>query len=65
MPPGGLKKGGATEQEIMETVETGERFPARQGRTGFRKNFEFDNNWNGIHYAIKQIEAFAVNEDED
>jgi len=46
---------GSTEREIIETVETGERFPAKHGRTGFRKNFEYDKEWNGHYYAVKQV----------
>jgi hypothetical protein len=30
---------GATEEEVIETVRTGESFPAKFGRTGFRRNF--------------------------
>jgi hypothetical protein len=30
---------GATESEVLATVETGERFAAPWGRTGFRKRF--------------------------
>lgn len=30
---------GASEQEVFSTVENGEIFPAKYGRTGFRRNF--------------------------
>ncbi|MBI5184458.1 MAG: DUF4258 domain-containing protein [Nitrospinae bacterium] len=53
---------GASEQEIISTVETGETFPAKYGRTGFRRNFHFDAAWRGKHYKTKQVEAFAVKE---
>jgi len=33
---------GATEAEVIATVENGERFEAKFGRTGFRRNFSFD-----------------------
>jgi hypothetical protein len=42
---------------------SGERFPAKFGRTGFRRNFPFDGEWNGKRYATKQIEAYAVEEE--
>jgi len=45
--------------EITETVSAGEEFPAKFGRTGFRKNFGFDSIWNGKHYSTKQIEAYS------
>ncbi|MCP9456385.1 MAG: DUF4258 domain-containing protein [Nitrospira sp.] len=34
-----LQERGGTEQEVKLTVETGERFEAKFGRTGFRRNF--------------------------
>ena len=33
---------GASEDEIVTTVANGEQFPAKHGRTGFRRNFTFD-----------------------
>jgi hypothetical protein len=55
---------GASEEEIAATIEAGEPFPAKLGRTGFRRNFPFNSIWRGRRYASKQIEAFAVQEDE-
>lgn len=60
-----LAERGATEEEVRATVLGGESFPAKFGRTGFRRNFRFDSLWRGRHYAIKQVEAFAVREGED
>jgi len=56
---------GADSHEMIETVEHGESFPAKYGRSAFRKNFAFDQNWNGKHYETKQIEVFAVEESGD
>jgi len=56
---------GATEDEVRATVEQGEQFPARFGRTGFRRNFPFDSEWRGRYYRIKQVEAYAVREGAD
>ena len=58
-----LAERGATEAEVLATVEGGERFPAKLGRTGFRRNFAFDGEWRGRRYATKQVEAYAVEED--
>jgi hypothetical protein len=55
---------GAIEEEIFQTVTEGEHFPAKFGRTGFRLNFHFENIWNGHFYNTKQIELFAVFENE-
>jgi len=43
----------------------GERFSAKYGRTGFRRNFPFNAVWREKYYRTKQIEAYAVKEDED
>ena len=56
---------GATEAQIEATIREGERFPAKFGRQGFRRNFPFDGIWRGRRYAMKQIEAFAIFEGGD
>ena len=57
-----LSERGATKEEVLATVESGERFPAKFERTGFRRNFPFAGSWRGRQYKIKQIESYAVNE---
>jgi len=57
-----LVERGATEAEVIETVREGERFPAKYGRTGFRRNFPFHGTWRDREYATKQVEAYAVEE---
>jgi hypothetical protein len=56
---------GATEEEVTATVEQGELFPVKFARTGFRRNFRFDQEWRGRQYRTKQIEAYAVQEGTD
>ncbi len=53
---------GALEMEVIETVRGGEKFPAKFGRTGFRRNFAFDGEWKGHRYSTKQLEVYAVEE---
>jgi hypothetical protein len=53
---------GATDAEISSTILEGERFEAKYGRAGFRRNFVFERRWHGRPYATKQIEAYAVHE---
>jgi hypothetical protein len=53
---------GATENEVALTVASGENFPAKFGRSCFRRNFPFGGIWRGISYETKQVEAFAVRE---
>ncbi len=56
---------GATESEVRATVESGERFPAQHGRTGFRRNWAFGGFWHGRYYWTKQLEVYAVREGSD
>lgn len=58
-----MRERGATEDEVVSTVEEGERFPAKFGRAGFRRNFPFDEEWQGKRYRMKQVEAYAVQEE--
>lgn len=44
------------------TVLGGGTFPAKFGRTGFRRNFSFGGQWQGRFYANKQVLAYAVPE---
>jgi len=58
-----LGEGGATEPEVV-AIEGGERFPARFGRTGFRRNFIFGGERLGRRYSTKQVEAYASAEED-
>ena len=60
-----MEERGATEEEVEATVEQGEPFPAKFGRTGFRRNFAFDGQWRGKRYRTKQVEAYAAREGND
>ena len=57
-----LQERGATESEVIATISGGERFQAKFGRKGFRRNFPFNHFWRGRMYNTKQIEAYAVEE---
>ena len=60
-----LRERGASENEVIKTGETGERLPAKFGRSGFRRNFTFNGVWRGKKYRTKQIEVYAVEETGD
>lgn len=60
-----LLERGATEREVVAAVEGGEKFPAKFGRTGFRRNFVFGQEWLGRQYLTKQVEAYAVEEENE
>ncbi|MBI2265039.1 MAG: DUF4258 domain-containing protein [Armatimonadetes bacterium] len=57
-----LAERGATEEEVIATVQEGEKFSAKFGRAGFRRNFQFGGEWRGKEFATKQVEAIAVEE---
>ena len=42
----------------------GEVFPAKYGRTGFRNSLIYNDVWEGKHYYVKQIECFAVKDND-
>lgn len=52
-----VEERGATEEEVRAAVESGERFPAKFGRVGFRRNFPYDRLWRGRSYPTKQVEV--------
>ena len=60
-----LAERGTTEAEVVATVQAGEQFPAKFGRTGFRKAFLFASAWQGHFYSMKELEAIAVRDGED
>jgi len=51
---------GATETEVIATVQTGKSIPAKFGRTEFRQTFPYNAEWKGKRYAGKQVAAIAV-----
>lgn len=57
-----LAERGASDDEVIATVLTGEPFAAKFARHGFRRNFPYNRQWRGRTYATKQVEAIAVAE---
>jgi hypothetical protein len=53
---------GASEDEVIETIRTGERVPAKRGRQGYRKNLQYNRLWSERTYAIKQVLAIVAEE---
>jgi hypothetical protein len=56
---------GATEAEVIATVESGSTFPAQLGRMGFRRNFPFNAEWQEKIYATKKVEVIATKVGDD
>lgn len=55
---------GATPEEVIAAVRLGEQLPAKRGRKGFRKNFQYERLWGGRYYSIKQVLAIVAVETE-
>ena len=51
---------GATEAEVVATVERGEQYPVKFGRSGFRRNFVDEQEWRGKLYLTTQLEVIAI-----
>jgi predicted N-formylglutamate amidohydrolase len=51
---------GADKNAVIETIRAGEVVPAKQGRQGFRKNFQYNRLWSGRTYAIQQVLAIVA-----
>ena len=60
MPRGRAAIRGASPAEIEQTIEGGEDFPGKHGRTGFRRNFTGPFDWRGRTFDTKQLEVYAV-----
>jgi hypothetical protein len=57
-----MSERGATEDDVVEGIRTGEEVPAKRNRRGFRKNYQYNRLWGGKTYAIKQVLAIVVEE---
>ena len=55
-------KRGFTAAEVEEAIRTCAWTPAELGRRECRKDFPFDADWNGQHYATKQVRPVFVEE---
>jgi len=53
---------GASENEVLEAIQVGEQVPAKHGRQGCRRNFQYERAWGARVYAIKQVLAIVAEE---
>jgi hypothetical protein len=58
-----IRERGTSPAEVRDTVESGDRFIAKRGRTGFRRRFDVDAPTLGGGFDCKQVEVYAVWED--
>ena len=54
-----MRERGATEQEVLETIDSGERFVAKRGRIGFRQCFFTPTRRRARWYEGKEIVAYT------
>jgi len=50
-----MQERGATEDDVREAIRTGERESAKRGLSLYRSNLEFQKEWAGEYYAVKQV----------
>lgn len=50
-----MEQRGTDEEEVIETILTGEEISAKKGRLGFRKNYPFQSEWYYKYYQFKQV----------
>lgn len=62
---GRLQGRGTTEQEVVEAIQTEPWQLAERGRRECRKNFTFKAEWNGKHYATKQVRPIFVDDPDE
>ena len=55
---------GASEIEIINTLENGTIIIGKKGRLGKAMVFEFNNDWKGEHYDQKKLEVFYLIEND-
>jgi hypothetical protein len=55
-----LVERGATEAEVREAIQRGVREPVKRGRFMVRLNFQYNSEWQGRFYAIKQVAPVVV-----
>jgi hypothetical protein len=51
---------GATNAEVREAIERGVRQAAKRDRFIYRLNFQYNSEWQGRFYAIKQVAPVVV-----
>ena len=62
---GNMQSRGTTEAEVFETIKTAKWGTAERGRLECRKDFTFQQSWNGKLYKMKQVRPIFVEEAEE
>ena len=59
-----MEERGANKNEVEEAIKKGERIPAKRGRRAYRRNFQYNKEWGGKLYSMKQVMPVVVEENE-
>ena len=51
---------GASEDEITDVINTGFSIPAKRGRVGKAKTYDFKQKWHNKYYEQKRVEVFYI-----
>lgn len=57
-----MEERGARRAEVLAAIREGEAEPARNNRAMYRRNFQFDGEWRGRRYRIKQVAPIVAEE---
>lgn len=57
-----MKERGASQEDVKNTILTGEQFPAKYGRQGYWKEFQVLGYWQEKFFSRKRVEVFVVEE---
>lgn len=57
---GQMSERGANASEVLATIRGGQRELAKRGRQSFRRDFPYNQDWNGRAYRTKQVLAIVV-----
>lgn len=60
-----VSRRGFTAEEVEQAIRSGSWEQAELGRLECRKDFTFDNEWNGRRYATKQVRPVFVDEENE
>jgi len=59
---GYVARRGFTENEVREAIRNGTWRPAQHGRQETSRDFAYNADWNGTHYATKRVHPVFVEE---
>ena len=59
-----MRQRGTEEAEVEETINNGEKTPAKYGRSGFKMDFTYKAKWNNKYYETKQVTTYVEQEND-